>query len=93
MTTEIRFPEHQKVAAVADEMRLIAEFIDWASVKDYVFGREVTSNDTFGPPTWLANVSHQQMEKLLHEFYAVDTAQYYAERETMYQELKAANSN
>lgn len=91
MTTEIRFPEHEKAASVAAQMRLIEEFLDWASIKDYVFGREVSSSDTFGPSTWFASISRPQMEKLLHEFYNINTVRYHEEREQMYAEMKALN--
>lgn len=82
MTTQ--YPEHAKLLAVQDRSQAIGDFLDWATMQDVVFGREVEDDSGFGASHWIAPVRKADLDKLLARFFGIDQAKLQAEKDDMY---------
>jgi hypothetical protein len=87
------YPEHEKLQAVREKSQAIGEFMQWlCDQKELHLGRWVTTDPGGTWETTSFEREHTDIQKLLAEFFEVDLDALYAEKEAMYQELRAQAS-
>lgn len=82
---EHEYPEHERLAAVADQSHLIGEFLDWAyNTKGWEFAEWVDGSEYSGPVLG-------SIESILADYFSIDLHKIEAEKVAMIKALREAN--
>lgn len=69
------YPEHDKLDAAEQKCQLITDFLDFAAMRDVVFGTHSDTGDAF----WFVPTRKPELDKLLARFFGVDWTEFQAE--------------
>lgn len=89
--TARKYPEHAKLTAVSGKSQTIGEFLDWLlndsrNAKYRLCEHRIVSGIDEFVPTYIS------IEKLLGEYFGIDTVKINVEKEKMLQEVRVMNT-
>lgn len=85
-TTETRYPEHEKLSAVAKESQAIGEFLDFGLQRQGIFLAERDEHGRAWP-------THKTIEAILATHFEIDRDRLDAEKREMFDQIREANAS
>lgn len=80
------YPEHERLAHFAEKSKLIADFIEFAALRDVVFGTHADNSDSI----WFVPTRRPEMDKLLAHYFGIDWHELQTEKDRMVRDTREA---